>query len=167
MSSSETACSFFRTGDGGQVKLEDAVKLIGDTTIQTGSGGTCIIGAGTSIQPHCQFSAYKSPITIGRNVEIAPNCAFYPYGHGTAPGQPIRNQPLQSKGGIVVGNNAWLGFGVIVLDGVRIGEGAVIGAGSVVSTDIPDQAIAFGVPARVVKYRGDLTMNASGATTAE
>jgi acetyltransferase-like isoleucine patch superfamily enzyme len=63
---------------------------------------------------------------------------------------------LQSKGSIVIGDEAWLGFGVIVLGGVRIGEGAVIGAGSVVTQDVPDGAIAMGVPARVVKMRSDL-----------
>ena len=145
----------YKDRDGGPVKLEDSVKLIGDTTIQTGFGGSVLIGVGTSIQPHCQFSAYKSPITIGDHVEIAPRCAFYPYNHGIVSGRPVRDQPLRSKGGIFIGNDAWIGYGVIILDGVRIGEGAIIGAGSVVNKEIPDQAIAFGVPARVVKYRGD------------
>ena len=64
---------------------------------------------------------------------------------------------MQTKGGIVIGDDAWLGVGVIVLDGVKIGKGAVVGAGSVVTRDIPDGAIATGVPARVVKMRRDLT----------
>jgi len=68
----------------------------------------------------------------------------------------IKNQPLQTKGGILIEDNVWLGFGVIVLSGVRIGKGAVIGAGSVVTDDIPAGAIAVGVPARVVKMRCDL-----------
>jgi len=63
---------------------------------------------------------------------------------------------LLSKGGIVVEDDVWLGYGVIVLDGVRIGKGAVIGAGSVVNQDIPSGAIAVGVPARVVKSRDDI-----------
>jgi len=46
---------------------------------------------------------------------------------------PIRKQPVKTKGGIVIGDDAWLGVGVIVLDGVKIGKGAVIGAGSVVT----------------------------------
>lgn len=53
-------------------------------------------------------------------------------------------------------DGAWLGVGVIVLGGVRIGAGAVIGAGSVVTQDVPDGAIAVGVPARVVKMRSEL-----------
>ena len=87
-------------------------------------------------------------------MEIAPNCAFYPYDHGIEPGQLVAAQPVRTKGGISIGDGAWLGFGVIVLDGVRIGKGAVVGAGSVVMHDVPDGAVAFGVPARVIKMRG-------------
>jgi acetyltransferase-like isoleucine patch superfamily enzyme len=97
------------------------------------------------------LSAYKGSIIIGRGVEIAPNCAFYPYNHGIEPGEPISRQPLQTKGDIIIGDNAWLGFGVIVLDNVKIGKGSVIGAGSVVTHDIPDGSIAVGVPARVIR----------------
>jgi acetyltransferase-like isoleucine patch superfamily enzyme len=97
-----------------------------------------------------------APIQIGRDVQIAPYCAFYSYNHGFAPGALIRKQPLQTKGGIAIEDDVWLGVGVIVLDGVRIGKGAVVGAGSVVTQDIPDGAIAVGKPARVVKMRRDL-----------
>jgi acetyltransferase-like isoleucine patch superfamily enzyme len=89
-------------------------------------------------------------------VQIAPYCAFYPYNHSFKPGEPIVRQPLQTKGDIIVGDDVWLGTGVIVLDGVTIGKGAVIGAGSVVTKSIPADAIAFGVPARVVKMRSEL-----------
>lgn len=75
------------------------------------------------------------------------NCAFYPYNHGFAPGERIRNQPAKTKGGIIVGDDSWLGAGVIVLCGVEIGKGAVIGAGSVVTKDVPKNGIAYGVPA--------------------
>jgi acetyltransferase-like isoleucine patch superfamily enzyme len=91
---------------------------------------------------------------MGPRVQIAPNCAFYPYNHGFAPGKPILHQPLESKGDILIEEDAWLGVGVIVLDGVRIGKGAVIAAGSVVTQNIPDGAIAMGAP-RVVKMRAD------------
>ena len=97
-----------------------------------------------------------APIRIGAFAEIAPNCAFYPYDHGYKANELIRCQPLQTKGGIVIEDDVWLGFGVIVLDGVKIGRGAVIGAGAVVTGDIPEGAIAAGVPARVTKMRSDL-----------
>lgn len=146
----------FQDKNGGPVELGNGVQLYGDTYIQTGEGGSIRIGDRTTVQPRCQFSAYKAPIQIGCDVQIAPNCAFYPYDHAFAPGDLIKKQPLQTKGGIVIEDDAWLGFGVIVLDGVRIGKGAVIGAGAVVTRAIPAGAIAFGVPARVVKMRSDL-----------
>lgn len=145
----------YQDHEGGAVEIGAGSHLYGDTAIQTGAGGCLSIGAQTYIQPRCQFSAYKAPIHIGNSVQIAPNCAFYPYDHGVAPGVPIARQPLQSRGPIIVEDEAWLGFGVIVLAGVRIGKGAVVGAGAVVTRDIPANAIASGVPARVVKMRGD------------
>lgn len=150
---------FFKAKGGGTVKLDDQVHIYGETSIQTGVGGFIEIGKNSHIHPKCQLSAYKSGILIGSEVQIAPNCAFYPYNHGIDPGVLIQNQPLESKGNIVIDDDAWLGFGVIVLDGVHIGKGAVIGAGSVVSKDIPDGAIAFGVPARVVKMRSEMHSN--------
>ena len=92
-------------------------------------------------------------VRIGEGCEIAPQCAFYPYDHGMRADQPIQAQPLSSNGGIVIDDGAWLGFGVIVLDGVRIGKGAVVAAGAVVKSDVPDFAIAAGVPAKVVGQR--------------
>ena len=56
--------------------------------------------------------------------------------------------------GVTVGRGAWLGAGAKILDGVRVGDGAVIGAGAVVRSDVPDHAIAVGMPARVVGQRG-------------
>jgi acetyltransferase-like isoleucine patch superfamily enzyme len=99
--------------------------------------------------------AGKASIIIGKRVEIAPGCAMYPFNHGFSANKRIREQPLVSSGDIVIGDDAWLGFGVIVLDGVHIGEGAVIGAGSVVTQNIPKNAIAVGNPAKVVKQRPD------------
>jgi acetyltransferase-like isoleucine patch superfamily enzyme len=87
---------------------------------------------------------------------MAPYCALYPYDHCILPEMPIRKQSLRSRGGIVISDEAWLGVGVIVLDGVRIGAGAVIGAGSVVAHDVPDGAVAQGVPARVMMLRSEL-----------
>lgn len=146
----------FQDTNGGSVELAERVHLHSDTCIQAGDGGSLQIGSNTHIQPHCLFSAYKAPIQIGCEVQIAQNCAFYSYDHAMAPGQPIKKQPLQTKGGILIDDGAWLGHGVIVLDGVRIGKGAVVGAGAVVTRDVPDGAIAAGVPARVVNMRSNL-----------
>lgn len=146
----------YQREQGGPVELADEVCIFRDTILETGYGGSITMGADSSLHPRCQINAYVSSVRIGARVMIAPNCAFYSYDHGVAPDQPIWSQQLQSRGEIIVGDDAWLGVGVIVLGGVRIGNGAVIGAGSVVTRDVPDGAIAAGVPARVVKMRSEL-----------
>jgi acetyltransferase-like isoleucine patch superfamily enzyme len=147
----------FQRENGGPVNLGDRVCIYRDTIMETGYGGSLIIGSNTGIHPRCQLNAYVGSIRIGRGVDIAPNCAFYPYDHGLAPDRPIREQPLKSKGDIIIEDDAWLGVGAIVLSGVRIGKGSVIGAGSVVTSEIPDGAIAVGSPAQVVKMRSEIT----------
>ncbi|MFN6945468.1 MAG: acyltransferase [Cytophagaceae bacterium] len=143
----------FQRENAGPIVIGDRVYIYRDTILETGHGGFLRIGNDSSIHPRCQLNAYISPIQIGNGVMIAPNCAFYSYDHGIAPGQPIRKQPLQSKGAIIIEDEAWIGFGTIILSGVRIGRGAVVGAGSVVTQDVPDGGIAAGVPARIVKMR--------------
>jgi len=143
---------------GGAITLGDRVHIHEESTLLTAQGGSIEIGDDTHVQPRCQFSAVKGRIRIGRKAEIAPACAFYPYNHGTAPDRPIQDQPLETRGGITIGDEAWLGYGVIVLDGVSIGRGAIIAAGAVVASDIPEMAIAAGVPARVLKSRAGLQL---------
>jgi acetyltransferase-like isoleucine patch superfamily enzyme len=143
---------------GGPAEIGDHVFIYRDVILETGWGGRLTIDDEASIHPRCQLNAYVGRIHIGRGAMLAPNCALYSYDHSFAPERPIREQPLQTKGGIVIGDEAWLGVGTIVLDGVQIGKGAVVGAGSVVTEDVPDGAIAIGVPARVVKTRADLVM---------
>ena len=139
--------------DGGPVEIGDRVRIFRDTIIDTGEGGSVKIGNDTSIHPRCQLNSYLAPIIIGEGVLIAANCLIYPHDHSFIPGRPIFQQPIHSKGPIIIGDYSWLGAGVIVLGGVEIGSGAVIGAGAVVTKNIPDNAIAFGVPARVIKMR--------------
>jgi acetyltransferase-like isoleucine patch superfamily enzyme len=142
---------------GGPVELGDRAVLFDGIIVETSPGGSLRIGADTAVQPRCHFTAAVAPIRIGNGVQIAPQCAFYSYDHGIAPGKLVRNQPLQSKGPIIIEDDAWLGFGVIVLSGVHIGKGAVIGAGSVVTHDVPEDAVAVGSPAHVVKMRRELS----------
>ncbi|BBO82772.1 transferase [Desulfosarcina ovata subsp. sediminis] len=139
--------------DDSRIVIGNQTHLYADVIIEVGENSTLTIDDETHIQPRCQLMAYMGSLTIGRRVEMAPNCAFYTYNHGFAPGQPVRQQPCYTKGGITIGNDVWLGVGVVVLDGVSIGDGAVIGAGSVVTRDIPKNAIASGVPARVTQLR--------------
>jgi acetyltransferase-like isoleucine patch superfamily enzyme len=145
----------YQEANAGPVKLSDRVKIHEDTQILVGLGGSVDIGADTSIHRGCQIESYQASIKIGCRVEIAPRCAFQSFDHGMEPELPISKQPLTTKGPISIDDDAWLGYGVIVLSGVCIGEGAVIGAGSVVTRDVPAGAVAVGVPARVIRMRVD------------
>lgn len=92
-------------------------------------------------------------ITIGDHCFIGPYCGFYTANH------PLdyqrRNQGLEKALPIKVGNNCWFGANVSVMPGVTIGNGCVIAAGSVVTKDIPDNCLAGGVPARIIKAIGN------------
>ena len=143
----------FADYDQGEIRFQHRVEIYGDCFLRTGPEGLIEIGEGTHVQPGCYFVSCHAPIIIGRKVEIAPGCAFYSSTHGIEPGKLIMEQPIFSKGQIVVGDGAWLGHRVTVLSGVTIGPGAVIGAGSVVTRNIPADAIAGGIPARVIGHR--------------
>lgn len=90
-----------------------------------------------------------APVRFGDHVFIAPNCVFTTAEHALMPDQ--RNMGLEIALPITVGNNVWFGTGVKVLGGVTIGDNCVIGAGSVVTKDIPENSLAVGVPCRVLR----------------
>ena len=94
-------------------------------------------------------------VIFGDNVFIAPNCSFYTAGHPLD--YETRNKGLEYAKPIKVGNNVWIGGNVVVLPGVTIGDNAVIGAGSVVTKDIPSNVVAVGNPCKVIKeiYKQD------------
>ena len=143
----------FQGPGGGSVTFGDYASIWGDSLFETGDGGSITVGARARVHRGVQLVAYKAAIEIGADAGLSSNAAFYCYDHGTDPGIPYIQQPLTTRGPIVVGDHAWIGVGVIVLSGVRIGTDAVVAAGSVVTQDIPDRAIAAGVPARVIKIR--------------
>ena len=88
-------------------------------------------------------------VEFGDNVFIAPNCSFYTAGHPLD--YETRNKGLEYAKPIKVGNNVWIGGNVVVLPGVTIGDNVVIGAGSIVTKDIPSNVVAVGNPCRVIK----------------
>jgi len=143
---------FQRTEDS-SIELKKHAVIHENVFVESGQGGKLILGEYSSIHPNSLIMAYCGSIIIGERVMIASNCALYPYDHGAELATPIADQALTSKGPIIIGDGAWLGTRVIVLSGVTIGSGAIIGAGSIVTKDIPDNAIAVGSPAKVVKMR--------------
>lgn len=88
-------------------------------------------------------------VKIGKNAMFAPNVSIFTAGHPVHPDS--RNSGYEYGIPVTIGDNVWLGGGVIVTPGVTIGNNVVIGAGSVVTKDIPDNVIAVGNPCRVLR----------------
>lgn len=124
----------------GQPLLHDAIVEIGDR---------CLIGRGSSIVGH-----YR--IVIGDDVYTGPNVYVTDQNHGLERlDLPIGRQDPAPELPVHIGDGSWLGAGVVVLPGVTIGRGVAVGAGSVVTHDLPDHSVAVGSPARVVRMRAD------------
>ncbi|HEU5485215.1 MAG TPA: sugar O-acetyltransferase [Microlunatus sp.] len=94
-----------------------------------------------------------APITIGADCQIGPGVQLLTPTHPVEP-EP-RRAKLEAALPIVIGDNVWLGGGVIVCPGVTIGDNSVVGAGAVVTRDIPANVVAVGNPARVLRSIGD------------
>lgn len=88
-------------------------------------------------------------VRIGDNVQVAPNVSIYTAGHPVHP--DTRNSGYEYGIDITIGDNVWIGGNTCILPGVTIGKNVVIGAGSVVTKDIPDDMIAVGNPCRVIR----------------
>ncbi len=91
----------------------------------------------------------EAKVTFGDNVFIAPNCGFYTASHPFDVEQ--RNSGLEYARPINIGNNVWIGAQCCILPGVTVGDNSIIGAGSVVTKDIPANSIAAGNPCRVIR----------------
>jgi acetyltransferase-like isoleucine patch superfamily enzyme len=138
-------------GEAG-VELGDDVLISRNALIQ-GKTGAVKLGNGTNIGCNVVISS-ATGIYIGNSVLIASNC--YIGGAGYFSDRidiPIMEQGLYSKGPIIIGDDVWLGAGATVLDGVKIGRGCIVGAGALVTKDLPDFSVAVGVPAKIVKIR--------------
>ena len=94
-----------------------------------------------------------APITIGNNVWIGPNTGIFAVSHPMEAAG--RHEMLAIAKPVTIGDGVWIGGNVTVLMGVTIGKNAVIGAGTVVTCDVPENAVVVGNPARVVKYIGN------------
>ncbi|WP_064693184.1 acyltransferase [Rhizobium aegyptiacum] len=113
--------------------------------------GDVVLGDDCSINP---YACVSGKVTCGNGVRIASHASIVGFNHGfDDPALPIHRQGVVSLG-IVIGDDVWIGANCVILDGVTIGNGAVIAAGAVVTGDIPAMAIAGGVPARVLRSRG-------------
>jgi acetyltransferase-like isoleucine patch superfamily enzyme len=110
------------------------------------------IGSSTYFGPGA-YLGVAGPVSIGSRCQFGPGLHLIAESHNFQDASlPIYGQGVSRKG-IRVGNDCWFGANTIVLDGVTIGDGVVVGANSLVTSDLPDHAIAYGSPARVMRYR--------------
>jgi len=96
----------------------------------------------------CLFDGRHYKIQTGNDVSIGPEATILTLGH-----DPQSPEFADKGGDVIIGNHVWIAYRAIILPGITIGEGAVVGAGSVVTTDIPPYTIVAGNPARVIKDR--------------
>ena len=126
---------------GENVNFEHGSRFDSDISIgnNSGIGINCLI-AGAAV--------------IGNNVMMGPECIFYSRNHAhDRMDIPMNEQGFEPERPITVGDDVWFGARVIVLPGVRIGSGCIVGAGAVVTKDVPNYAIVGGNPAKVLRMR--------------
>lgn len=148
-------CQLIVGGDNNS-GIELGNNIIMNQNVRLKGNGFLKIGDNTKIN-------YASSITFGEYVNIGSNVLIGAYSYIIGGlihrfdriDVPIIAQGKSSKGGVVIEDNVWLGAGVTILNGVEIGRDSIIGAGSVVTKNIPEHSIAVGVPAKVIRKRNE------------
>lgn len=127
---------------GQNVNIEKGVRFA--------TGGGIFIGSGSGLGVN---GSVHGPLRIGENVMMGPDVTILSQTHNIERTDiPMGKQGMR-EAEVIIGNDVWIGMRSIIMPGVKIGDGAVIGAGAVVTKDVPDYAIVGGVPARIIKYR--------------
>jgi len=140
-------------GRGGRIEL-GRWSWLGHGTKVRCHEGVVSIGAKTVLGQECTISAYQH-VSIGRECVIADRVMLIDFDHGTVEVErPIRLQGIYKRD-VRVGHNVWIGYGACILRGVTVGDNAVIGTNSVVTKDVPANAVVGGVPARVIRMRDE------------
>lgn len=109
------------------------------------------IGNNSGIGKNCYISG---KIFIGNDVMMGPDCIMYSYSHEHGSiNMPMNLQGFENETPVIIGNDVWIGARVIVLPGVHVGNHCILGAGAVVTKNVPDYAIVGGNPAKIIRYR--------------
>jgi acetyltransferase-like isoleucine patch superfamily enzyme len=125
---------------------------IGDRSKIRCHEGVVEIGAKTVMGQECTISAYQR-VRIGEQCVIADRAMFIDFDHGVVEVErPIRVQGIYKRD-VEVGSNVWIGYGACILRGVRVGDNSIVGTNTVVTKDVPANAVVAGVPARIVRMR--------------
>ena len=143
--------AIFRTTNSGEISIGDHCSILDHVIFDT-YGGSIKIGNNCSFNPFCVIYGHGG-LVIGDNVRIATQTVIIPANHiYHNVNVPIMNQG-ETKIGIRIEDDVWIGAGVKILDGVIVGKGSVIGAGSVVTKSIPPYSVVVGVPAKIKSKR--------------
>ena len=114
--------------------------------------GRVEIGAKTVLGQECTISSFQS-VRIGRECILADRVMLIDFDHGVVEVErPIRLQGIYKRD-VEVGNNCWIGYGACILRGTTVGDNCVVGTSTVVTKDVPDNAVVGGVPARLLRMR--------------
>ena len=158
---------------GEKTKLHDNVKIDALSSDGVSIGKNCVIGANSSIECTGSLSALGKGVKIGDRTTFGSNCYFgaaggISVGDDVMAGQYIRfhsenhnysdmDKLIREQGvthqGIKIGNNCWIGAGVVFLDGAEVGNGCVVAANAVVTKKFPDNVVIGGIPAKILKMR--------------
>ena len=128
---------FVWIGDGSKIRCHEGEVEIGEKTV---------------MGQECTISAYRR-VRIGEQCVIADRAMFIDFDHGVVEVErPIRLQGIYMRD-VEVGSNVWIGYGACVLRGVRVGDNSIVGTNSVVTKDVPANAVVAGIPARIIRMR--------------
>ena len=129
---------------GKNVNIEHGAQFAYDLRIGDNSG----VGVNALLSSH---------VSIGNDVMMGPDCMFFAFNHGMSDlSTPMWTQKSTEPRPIVIGDDVWIGARTIILGGVHVGNGSVIGAGSVVTKDVAPYSIVAGNPAKLIRMRTEL-----------
>ena len=118
-----------------------------------GTGFNVVIGDRSQLGVNCRI---ENDLVMGHDVVMGPDVIIMSSRHAFERlDVPVNQQGNLPRRPVIIGNDVWIGTRVIILPGVKIGDQAVIGAGAVVTKDVPPRAVVAGNPARIIRYRGD------------
>lgn len=139
------------TNFGGVIAISEKTELLYGVILMT-YGGNIKIGSNCSINPYTILYGHGN-LNIGNNVLIAGNCLVIPANHVFSDIKKPINTQGETRLGIKIEDDVWIGAGCTILDGVTIGKGSIVAAGAVVNKSVDPYTIVGGVPAKFIKNR--------------
>jgi acetyltransferase-like isoleucine patch superfamily enzyme len=157
----------------GRLKTDGLCFVCPDVTIEIGKGATLHLGRWSWIGHDCKLRAHEGEIRIGAKTVLGQECTISAFQHVSIGRECIvadrvmlidfdhgvveRDRTVREQGiykrDVRVGHNVWIGYGVAILRGTTVGDNCVLGTSTVVTKDVPDNAVAAGVPVRVLRMR--------------